>query len=1156
MLTCSACATENRPGRRFCSRCGAALESACGSCGAANDPGDRYCGSCGAALSDAQPPATPPVLVSERRLVSVLFADLVGFTTLSEHRDPDEVRELLSLYFDRCRTLIERYGGTVAKFIGDAVMAVWGTPVAREDDAERAVRAALTLTRAVSALGEEVGMPGLRVRAGVLTGSAAVQVGSEVEGMVLGDTVNTASRLQSLAAPGSVLVDDVTRRASEAAIVYEDAGTHQVKGREQPVRAFAALRVVAGVRGARRRVGLEPPFVGRDRQLGLVVEAAADSAERRVARLVAVTGEAGSGKSRLLWEFFKYTDGIEQNRWWHQGRCLSYGEGVAYWALAEMIRARAGITEEEDPADAREKLHATVERYVTDERERRLVEPRLAHLLGLEQRTVTERGDLFSGWRLFFESMAASEPVILAFEDLQWADSGLLDFIDYLIEWSADFPIFILALGRPELESRRPGWGTVARLLPLEPAAMQALLEGLVPGLPGDLTSRILERAEGVPLYAVETVRMLLDHRLLTEDGGRYVVSGTIANLDVPETLHALVAARLDNLEHDERALLQDAAVLGVSFTPAALAAVSGRPEAAVRRTLDHLVSKQVLGRDDDPRLADAGQYHFLQALLRTIALGRLSRRHRKASHLAAANHLRSAWGDAPEIAEVLASHYLDAVAADPDAADADAIRSLARETLAAAGRRAGSLALAAEARRYFERAAELAGDEVERAALLADAGVAAHHAADTNSARRLLANAIGVLEAAGLAEAAARTRGLLADALIADNRINDAVEVLDQASAPLTDEPLIAELAARRAWLAFLTGDYAVAHEQAELALSIADPRRLLSVVANAANTKAAALQYAGRHIEAEAMMALALKVSLEADIVDQALRGYHNLGEVRANDAGLDDGLALLEQGVQLARERGDRSWERQLLAHMVHVQACRGEWAEAMRITEALRADGDDEAYRTAAAELSLIFAARGDAAGIEAWLAPSSSPSEWHELAAMEDISRAAALRVTGQRDEAAELMASVATRVCASGLTEALALAALALSEMIDTLLDAGDTERVSELVARSERLRPAGLEGQLGRGRGLLHAAAGQLVTAEAELAEGVRLVRSVGIQFPLARGLLDHGRIWIELGRMDEAVPLLDEARAIFERLGAVPWVERSDLALAHAAA
>ncbi|MGH2869314.1 MAG: adenylate/guanylate cyclase domain-containing protein, partial [Solirubrobacteraceae bacterium] len=214
----------------------------------------------------------PATIVSERRLVSVLFADLVGFTTLSEHRDPEEVRELLSEYFERCRTLIERYGGTVEKFIGDAVMAVWGTPVAREDDAERSVRAALALTQAVTLLGEEVGMPELRVRAGVLTGSAAVEVGAEGEGMVLGDTVNTASRLQSIAAPGTVLVDDVTRRASEAAIAYEDTGEHQVKGRDRPVRAWTALRVVAGAGGARRGAGLEAPFVGRDRELQTVID--------------------------------------------------------------------------------------------------------------------------------------------------------------------------------------------------------------------------------------------------------------------------------------------------------------------------------------------------------------------------------------------------------------------------------------------------------------------------------------------------------------------------------------------------------------------------------------------------------------------------------------------------------------------------------------------------------------------------------------------------------------------------------------------------------------------------------------------------------------------------------------------------------------------
>jgi class 3 adenylate cyclase len=233
------------------------------------------------------------VPVAERRLVTVLFADLVGFTTLSEHRDPEEVRELLSRFFDHCRMLIERYGGTVGKFIGDAVMAVWGTPVAREDDAERAVRAALGLTQAIALLGDEVGMPGLQVRAGVLTGRAAVDVGAEREGMILGDTVNTASRLQSIAAPGTVLVDDVTHRSSEAAIAYEDGGTHQVKGREQPVHAWTALRVVAGAGGARRSAGLEPPFVGRDAELQAIVSAADQSAGQHCARHVAVVGEAG-----------------------------------------------------------------------------------------------------------------------------------------------------------------------------------------------------------------------------------------------------------------------------------------------------------------------------------------------------------------------------------------------------------------------------------------------------------------------------------------------------------------------------------------------------------------------------------------------------------------------------------------------------------------------------------------------------------------------------------------------------------------------------------------------------------------------------------------------------------------------------------------------
>src|SRR3954451_13757941 len=702
-MVCTACATENRPGTRFCTNCGTTLELQCAACGTANDPGDRFCGQCGTPLAPGLAPAARPpgeAPTPERRLVSVLFADLVGSTPMAEHRDPEEVRELLALYFERCRTLIERYGGPVEQFIGDAVMAGWGTPVAREDDPERAVRAALSLTQAVTALGGEVGMPDLRVRAGVLTGNAAVEVGAEGEGMVLGDTVNTASRLQSLAEPGTVLVDDVTRRASESAIAYEDAGTHQVKGREQPVHAYTALRVVAGTGGARRGAGLEAPFVGRDAELHAIIEAGEQSAAEPCARHVAVLGEAGAGKSRLLWEYFKYADGIVDQRWWHQGRCLSYGEGVAYWALAEMVRMRASIHEEEPAASARAKLRAVVEAHVPDERERRLVEPRLAHLLRLEERPDADRADLFSGWRLFFERMAATNPVTLAFEDLQWADSGLLDFIDYMLEWSADFPIFVVTVARPELAERRPNWNYM-RLDPLAPTAVAAILDGLAHGLPDDLLAEISARADGIPLYVVETIRMLQDRGVLIEEDGRYVVQGDVSDLDVPESLHALVASRLDGLSTVERSLLQDSSVLGQSFGTAGAAALSGRTEAEVGELLDGLVAKQVLARDDDPRSPERGQYVFLQTLLRTVAYGTLSKHVRKSRHVAAARHLEQTWpGEAHDIAEVLPSHYLEAIRADPEAGDVGALRAAARERLTDAGRAAASLALGPEAQR------------------------------------------------------------------------------------------------------------------------------------------------------------------------------------------------------------------------------------------------------------------------------------------------------------------------------------------------------------------------------------------------------------------------------------------------------------------------
>ena len=510
-----------------------------------------------------------------------LFADLVGFTSLSESRDAEEVRDLLSRYFEECRRLIGLYSGTVEKFIGDAVMAVWGWPVAQEDDAERAVRAALDLVEAVAELGAEIGAPDLMARAGVLTGEAAVMPGGLEEGAVAGDLVNTASRVQSVAEPGMVLVGESTKRATEAAIAYEDAGLHALKGKSEPLPLFRALRVTAARRGAVRSSGLEPPFVGRTRELRMLKELFHASAEERTGQLVSVTGLAGIGKSRLSWEFEKYIDGVGETVFWHRGRCLSYGEGVAYWALAEMVRMRCGIAEDEEPGSAIEKLRATTQQNIPDEDERRWVEPRLAHLLGLEEGVAGDQENLFSAWRILFERLAAKAPTILVFEDMQWADTGLLDFLEYLLEWSRHHPLFVVALARPELADKRPDWGVGKRsfasvhLEPLAPEAMSELLTGLVPGLPDELRGDILARAEGIPLYAVETVRMLLGRGLLAQEGNVYRLTGPVETLEVPETLHALIAARLDSLTPEERQLVQTCAVLGKTFTKQGLQALT-----------------------------------------------------------------------------------------------------------------------------------------------------------------------------------------------------------------------------------------------------------------------------------------------------------------------------------------------------------------------------------------------------------------------------------------------------------------------------------------------------------------------------------------------------------------------------------------------------
>ncbi len=1103
MTTCAECGKELVAGARFCMECGAPQSLACPGCGVSVQPAQKFCMECGTALTAAHAreaagaaPESENRPQPERRLVSVLFADLVGFTALSEHRDPEEVRELLSAYFDRCRTVIERYGGMVEKFIGDAVMAVWGTPVAREDDAERAVRAGLALTHAIGDLGAE-----LRVRVGILTGNAAVDLAAKGEGMVLGDTVNTASRLQSIAQPGTVLVDDVTRRASEAAVAYEDAGEHEVKGREQPVHAWTALRVVAGAGGARRGAGVEAPFVGRDHELQVIIDAGDESAHEHIARRVAIVGEAGSGKSRVLWEFFKHLDGIEEGRWWHQGRCLSYGEGVAYWALAEMVRTRAGIAEEESPASAREKLRAAVEQHVPDERERRLVEPRLAHLLRLEERADADRADLFSGWRLFFERMAASKPVILVFEDLQWADSGLLDFIDYLLEWSAALPIFILALGRPELRARRPAWDVLI-LRPLEPAAIRALLDALAPGLPEELVAEIGQRSEGIPLYAVETIRMLQDRGVLVAEGAQYVLTGDVSELEVPETLQALVASRLDGLSAGERSLLQDASVLGHSFTAAGVA-----------------------------------------ALVRTVAYGTLSRRIRKARHLAAARYLERTWpGEAADIAEVLASHYLEAIRADPDAEDVGTLRASARERLTAAGRAAASLALGPEAQRYFEQAAELAEHELERAGLFEQAGRALRASGDSEAAEHELRRAIELSKRAGIPWGGAAAL-LLANMLRIDGQLDEALALLRPFAAgedPDMDAVVRAEALAEIAASHIFGGEFDKAGPLLDEALTTLEEQQAWPALANVLISRAVYLILTHRLREAAAVLRLGVSLANDHGLAVVAIRGRYNLASIALENDQFADAVREVDDALTLARERGDRSWERMLEAQAVAPLAVLGRWDETARAARSLLEGGNDINAVEAASYLVQIAAAHGDQETVELCCAVARSQlNATHvDQAACGAVTLA---RAALERDDAHEALLLAQPVLDASGL--AMETLEEAFACCVDAAVAAADEVVIADLDAFVAGLPPARATPLLRAGRArLLAELAHRRGDAQAAIRledDAIELLRSVGARPLLAKAL--QGRA----SRRHDA-EAAEEARSILQELGATRWLDR----------
>jgi class 3 adenylate cyclase/tetratricopeptide (TPR) repeat protein len=1160
-MICPTCGTQNEAGARFCMECATPLGQVCPNCGKANQPSAKFCSECanplGAATATATARAAPASAetetaangpVAERRLVSVLFADLVGFTPFAEERDAEDVRDTLSRYFELASDVVTRYGGTVEKFIGDAVMAVWGTPVAHEDDAERAVRAALELASGVTQLGA-----GIQARIGVMTGEAAVTLGASNQGMVAGDLVNTAARLQSAAAGGSVLVGEGTMRAASSAIAFEPVGEQDLKGKASPVPAWRALRIVAQRRGQGRSDIPEPPFTGREEEFRVLKDLITATGRDPRARLVSIVGPAGIGKSRLAWELEKYIDGVVEVIYWHRGRSPSYGEGVSFWALGEMVRRRAGLAESDDDATTRARVTAMVAEFVPDADDRAWVEPALLTLLGLEPAPPGGRDVLFAAWRIFFERIAAKGSTVLLFEDLQWADSGLIEFIDHLLDWSKGSPILIVTLARPELFDRQPGWGAGARnftamtLEPLSEPAMRELLAGFVPGLPAPAMDTILARADGIPLYAVETVRALLAEDRLELVDGTYRPRGDLGTLSVPDTLRSLIASRLDALEPSDRALVADAAVLGQSFTVAGLAAISGRVEDDVQPRLRALVRRELLRQEADPRSPERGQYGFVQSLIREVAYATLAKRERRALHLAAARFYEALGDD--ELAGALASHYLSAYEASAAGPESEAIAIQARLALSGAAERAATLGAHGQAVVFLGQALAVTLDPADRAPLLERAARSASVAVRFEDAEQFAGQAVDAYRQTGDEAGVAKATALVGAIEMDGGMEARALETLETAAAAIPEDVPVdvrARLLANLSRALMRNAQWERAVEVADDALAIAEPADLIGVVADAFNNKGGSLRSVGRARESAALMRAAIELAHAGGFVDAELRARNNLASVLF-DQDPPAAREIARESLALGERVGHRAMAHWAAGMVVGLSASIGDgWDDALAAADEAIASALSASDELRNMSVSwLIRAARGEdgSAAVQRLDALAVQTGEVGD--------RATVAAITGQLAFSAGEYARARDLLIQAG-NEYPPLMGVWLVAAANSAAWAGDLPALRRIRDRLDAYGQASapwFRGWRGVASAAVAAMEGNVAEATTRFRAALRQLAELGVWFDRAQAA---SQAVLLVGTADpEIAAAARDASALFERLGARPEIERLEDAL-----
>jgi predicted ATPase/class 3 adenylate cyclase len=935
---------------------------ACPQCGEENPDRARFCLACGAPL------AAPAPTREERKRVTVLFADLVGFTSRAEQLDPEEVRALQAPYWARVKAELERYGGTVEKFIGDAVMALFGAPVAHEDDPERAVRAALSIRDKIAQ------DDGLHVRIAVTTGEALVALGArpaEGEGMASGDVVNTASRLQGAAPTNGILVDETTYRATAPAIEYREADPVLAKGKAEPVAVWEAVE-------PRWRFGVDveqrgpAELVGRSEELDLLTDALSRARRERASQLVTLVGVPGIGKSRLVYELSGAVDADPELIYWRQGRSLPYGEGVTFWALGEMVKGHAGILETDAPEDAEEKLRAAVEEVISDTVD---VDWALGHLkplvgLGGEAEAGGDRrAEVFAAWRKFFEALAERRPLVLVFEDLQWADDGLLDFVDHLVEWASGVPLLCVCTTRPELLERRPDWGGGKRnastisLSPLSETETARLISALLEQsvLPAPVQATLLARAGGNPLYAEEYVRMLQDRGF--EDAA-----------ELPESVQGIIAARLDALTVEEKDLLQDAAVLGKVTWVGALAEVTGLARWTVEERLHALERKEFLRREQHSSLAGETEYAFRHILVRDVAYGQIPRSRRADKHRAAAEWIESL-GRAEERSELLAHHYLEALEyAKSSGQDRANLAERGRLALRAAGDRASELTAPAAAVRFYEAALELwPQDDRGRPELSLRASEARWDLQADGSEAERVAEARDALLAAGEKELAAEAEVLLANIYWYSGRRTGVDEHLAAA------EVLVQELAPTRAKARVLTqvsryrmlaGDHEAAINIGREALAMAEALGIDEYAASALNNIGTARASAG---DLGGLDDLERCIEIAPRGPEQG-RGLTNIASVLDSLGELERSAEFERRSAAVSRDLGHAVGIRWSESQMMHVLYNEGRWDEVLEIAASFiaAAEAGSVHYMAGAAYClrAMIELARGEPAADDA------------------------------------------------------------------------------------------------------------------------------------------------------------------------------------------